>query len=99
MTAVVDALRALLAHVEACDVHATPAGGVGALAYGRTEYAPVTAAREALAAQPDDADAWRDAARDEYATDELAIYDDARVDVVDGGAWVEAWAWVARGDA
>lgn len=44
------ALRALLAHVQNADVHATPAGGKGRIRYGRTEYARVTAAREALAA-------------------------------------------------
>ena len=45
-----DALRALLAHVESADVHATPAGGKGALAYGRTEYQQVADAHAALAA-------------------------------------------------
>lgn len=44
-----DALRALLAHVESADVQATPGGGVGAFAYGRTEYQQVTDARETLA--------------------------------------------------
>lgn len=87
MTAVVDALRALLA----LGIPSGPNGGA--------TYVAACDALRAHDAQPDDADAWRDAARDEYATDELAIYDDARVDVVDGGAWVEAWAWVAGGDA
>lgn len=45
-----DALRALLAHVISADVHATPAGGKGILAYGRTEYSQVTDAHAALAA-------------------------------------------------
>ena len=60
-----DALRALLAHVIAADVHATPAGGKGAIAYGRTEYQQVADAHAALAAydaqqaQPAAAGAWR----------------------------------------
>lgn len=50
--AMIDALRGLLAHVESADCHATKAGGVGAFAYGRTEYEQVTTARKALTGQP-----------------------------------------------
>ena len=57
-----DALRALLAHVESADVHATPAGGKGAIAYGRTEYQQVADAHAALAAY----DAWPERMATDY---------------------------------
>ena len=57
-----DALRALLAHVIAADVNATPAGGKGAIAYGRTEYQQVADARAALAAY----DAWPERMATDY---------------------------------
>lgn len=58
------------------------------------------AAREALADYDEEAtDEGRDdllqRARDEYACDEVNIDEDALLSIGDGGAWVQAWVWVA----
>lgn len=43
-------------------------------------------------------DTYRGRARDEYASDEIEIDDDAKVSVGDDGAFVQAWVWVRRED-
>lgn len=42
---------------------------------------------------------WLQSARAIYATDNVAIYDDAEIDASpDDGAWVQAWVWVSDND-
>jgi hypothetical protein len=50
-------------------------------------------------------EAYRRAANNEYASDDLQIDDDAKISLVSShdeseqiGAWVQAWVWVMRGD-
>lgn len=36
----------------------------------------------------------RQAARDYYQSEDLFVCDDAQVEVVEDGCWVQAWVWV-----
>jgi hypothetical protein len=44
------------------------------------------------------ADNYRAQAIDEYESDDVVFRDNAGVEIVEGGAWVEAWVWADEDD-